>query len=491
MRWETTPAEAIQAIIDDALRGELSEEQVHELQRLGGPEAVVLALMAATKRIAAQDARIADLLSQLDRRLAPDPATPSAMVPVYQKPTTPRRRKRPGARKGHPGSRRPTPERIDQRKEHRLECCPHCRGRLQRCNRTRTRIVEDIPEEIQPIVTEHTIHRDYCPACKKHVEPVVDEALPKAAVGHRLVALTAWFHYGLGVTIDQVVSILSHHLHARLSPGGLVSIWRRTAEILTEWYEQIGREARESSHLHADETGWRVSGKTHWLWCFANSGVCYYMIDRSRGSPALHRFFTESFRGVLIHDFWAAYESVWAEDRQYCLVHLLRELEKVDQTNSSIPWRRFAKKLRRLVRDGIRLRKRSDFGPELYRRRIVLIDRRLNGLAWKSYDDADAARIAKRLDRHVDHIFTFLDRPEIPWENNLAERMLRPAVILRKNSQSNRSEKGAAVQSILMSVYQTLRLRGQSPTKTIADALKTYVATGRLPPLPANIVADG
>jgi len=54
----------------------------------------------------------------------------------------------------------------------------------------------------------------------------------------------------------------------------------------------------------------------------------------------------------------------------------------------------------------------------------------------------------------------------------------------RKNSQSNRSDRGAATQAVLMSVYRTLRLRGLNPTKTIADALKTYLLTGRLPALP-------
>ncbi len=58
------------------------------------------------------------------------------------------------------------------------------------------------------------------------------------------------------------------------------------------------------------------------------------------------------------------------------------------------------------------------------------------------------------------------------------------AVILRKNSQSNRSDRGAATQAVLMSVYRTLRLRGLNPTKTLADALRTYLLTGRLPALP-------
>ena len=67
------------------------------------------------------------------------------------------------------------------------------------------------------------------------------------------------------------------------------------------------------------------------------------MIDRCRGSPALRKFFTDVFEGVLITDFWAPYESVWARDRQYRLVHLLRELQKVDLRNESAEWRAFAK----------------------------------------------------------------------------------------------------------------------------------------------------
>jgi hypothetical protein len=78
------------------------------------------------------------------------------------------------------------------------------------------------------------------------------------------------------------------------------------------------------------------------------------------------RFFIDAFDGVLVHDFWAAYDAIEAADHQCCLAHLPRELEKVDLTNGSALWKAFAKKLRRLVRDGIRLRKRADFDPARY-----------------------------------------------------------------------------------------------------------------------------
>ena len=143
------------------------------------------------------------------------------------------------------------------------------------------------------------------------------------------------------------------------------------------------------------------------------------------------------------------------------------------------------------MRDGIRLRKRRDFSPERYRSRILLIDRRLMELAQAGYTDPDARRLAQRLLRHCDELFTFLDYPEVPPDNNLAERMLRPAVVLRKASQSNRSEKGAATQAILMSVYRTLKLRSHDPIDTLVSALRTYVTTGQLPPLPGPTTTDG
>ena len=472
----------IQTLVAAALDGTLTERQAEQLAGVNG-ELAKLAWMAAARRIA-------ELLAGTQGPPKLDPATPSGQRPVYAKPPAPKRRGKPGAKPGHVGARRPAPKRIDERKEHRLECCPCCGGSLQRCSRTRTRTIEDFLKDLRAVVTEHTVHRDYCPACRKHVEPVVPDAMPKAAIGHRAVALSSWLHYGLGLSIDQVRELAFCQFQTHLSAGGLVAAWQRLAEVLEPWYVQIGEQARASAVLHADETGWRMNGRTWWLWCFANRACCYYLLDPSRGSPALEKFFAEAFDGVLVTDFWAAYHA-FATERQCCLVHLLRELEKVDQTNPSGEWKAFAKQLRRLVRDGIRLRKRADFTPGKYASRIVRIDRRLVALSQAAYADADAARLARRLRRHVDELFTFLDCPEVPFENNLAERMIRPAVILRKISQCNRSEKGAAVQAVLMSVYRTLKVRGHDPLATMDSALRTYLATGQLPPLPIESIADG
>jgi hypothetical protein len=470
-------------LIEQAVGGRLTEPQADELFALG-PEVAKLALLLAAKRIAELQGALAVAGPQ-------SPSTPSGQKPLYVKPPAPKRKGKPGARKGHPGSHRPPPEHIDRREEHRLEVCPHCGGPLKRSKRNRTRTVEDILKDLRTEATEHTIYRDYCPTCKKHVEPVVPDALPNATLGNNLVALTAFLHYGIGVTTAQVRDLVGCHLHTRITDGGLISCWHRLGEILTPWCQEIAQAARFSAVLNADETGWRVNGATRWLWCFASKDACYYLIDPSRGTPALEKFFVEAFDGVLVHDFWAAYNHVLAGEHQCCLAHLLRELEKVDLTNDSAAWKAFAKKLRRLIRDGIRLRKRADFDPQRYGGLIRRIDRRLLDLARGTYGDADADRLAKRLLKHCDSLFTFLDHPAVPYDNNHGERMIRPAVIIRKNSQSNRSDKGAATQGILMSIFRTLKLRLLDPVATVACALRTYLTTGQLPSLPVESVADG
>jgi transposase len=453
----------------------LTVEEVREIYALG-EEAVIFAMLELAGQLRRAEGRGAAVSS---------PATPSGMRPIYQKPPTTKRRKKPGRKAGHAGSRRPPPERIDERKEHRAECCPHCHGALKRCAETRTRYTEDIPAGIQPVVTEHTIHRDWCPHCKKSVEPRVPDALPGGQIGNRVVVLSSWLHYGLGTTLSQIVEVFNQHLHFPVTPGGLVQQWYRLQELLFPWYEQIQAEALNSAVLHADETGWRVNGKGHWLWCFTTPKLTYYLIDRQRGRPVVARFFRQEFAGVLVSDFWAAYNAVVCSARQTCLAHLLRDLEHVEQYKHPGPeWPAFAKKLRRLLGDAMRLKRRAAVPAEEFPSRRQALETRLDALVATSWKDPQARRLIKRLRRHRHDLLTFLDHADVPFDNNAGERAIRPAVVIRKNSYCNRSQRGADTQAVLMSIYRTLKQRGHDPLATITQALTDYLRTGTLPPLP-------
>ncbi len=413
------------------------------------------------------------------------PSTPSGMKAPYEKPPPGRRPRKPGRKQGHSGSRRGAPAKIDDHKEHTLGACPGCGGQVsEKLVRRRKRIIEDIPE-IAPLVTEHTICGYWCRHCEKIVEPVVPDALPGSSIGNSLLALTAWLHYGVGMTLSQTLLLLNCHLKFTLSQGGLVQMWYRLQEILYPWYEQIGADVKASGVVCADETGWRVSGLLHWLWCFTSQTATYYMIDRSRGELALKKFFTEAFAGILITDFWRVYDRVVAAAKQKCFVHLFRELKKIDIRNHSPDWKDFRKTLKRLMRDAMRLSKREEISDAEYDSRRARLKTRLDRIIAQPWKDADAKRLANRLLRHRAELFTFLDHEGVPADNNGGEREIRPAVIIRKNSFCNRSERGANTQAVMMSIYRTLKLRGYDPIQTVAQALREYLKTGKLPPLPA------
>lgn len=463
----------------------LTEAQAREIYAQG-EEAVVFALLQMAQELAKNTAGSAATSHNT-------PATPSGMKPPYAKPTTSSRgRQRPGRKEGHSGSHRVKPDRIDNYETHRAEVCPDCGGPLCRCAETRTRYLEDIPE-VQPVVTAQTIHRDWCPKCRKKVEPRITTALPGSTLGNRLLVLTAWLHYALGNTLAQIVEVFNFHLQMKITAGGLIQMWYRLAKLFYPWYQQIQQEALHSAVLHADESGWRVNGQTHWLWCFANSTLSYFMIDRSRGHPALRKFFTQEFGGVLVSDFWGAYNAVVCALRQTCLVHLLRELAHTEKYKSpGAHWPAFAKKLRRLLGDAIRLwRSKDELPPATYASRRERLTARLAELLETPWQDSHAKRLSKRLRRHRSDLFTFLEQPNVPFDNNLAERSIRPAVIIRKNSYGNRSDQGADVQAIMMSVFFTLKKRGHNPVSAMHNALTTYLKTGQLPPLPPNATAIG
>jgi hypothetical protein len=427
-----------------------------------GREAVVFALLTLAKHLADRQA----LATQ------PDPSAPSAQTPPYLKPTRSGKTKPRGGQPGHVGQRRPTPIRIDRREKHTLSACPSCQGPVSPCRSSRTRIVEDIPDDIQPVVTEHTIHRYWCSQCQKHVEPTVPDALPGSQIGSRVVVLSAFLHYLLGTTLAQIIDVFNFHLHFKLTAGGLVQMWQRLRDILFAWYLEIQEQALGSAVLHADETGWRVNGKTHWLWCFTTPHLTFYIIDRCRGSPTLKKFFQREFAGVLVTDFWGAYNAVVCAHKQKCLPHLLRDLKRTTHYHKpGGDWPAFAKKLKRLIRDALRLSKmRSQLSKRRFARRCERLKQRLHELVQQPWEQKHARRLVKRLRRHEHELFTFLEHPEVPSDNNHAERTLRPAVIMRKNSYANGSEDGAETQAVLMSVFRTLKQRGHHPVATVCQS---------------------
>ena len=401
------------------------------------------------------------------------PTTPSGMTPVYLKPKASRRRKKPGRKPGHPGACRPPPEHIDDTCEHRLKSCPHCGTAVDKPIREHTRLIEDIPKVV-PLVTAHTIHGYWCGHCKTIVTPKLSAALPRSRLGLHLVVYSAWLHYLVGVSVGNCVKIAAVSWGFQVSPGGLTLAWKNLATLLQGQYDAIGRTIRHSAVLHADETGWRINGVTCWLWAFATRQYCYYLIDPRRGAAVVKQVLGALFPGILITDFWGAYNAIEALAKQRCYFHMFTELIKVDKLNPSATWKRFRKKLSRFLKDAVRLgEQRQKHCAPIYARRKAALHKRLDELIAAAFDDADARRLIKRLRRHRGELLTFLDHEGVSPYNNHAEQQMRTAVHTRKVSQQNRSQEGAKTHAIFLSLFRSAQLQKLNPVEYVLQMART------------------
>ena len=231
------------------------------------------------------------------------------------------------------------------------------------------------------------------------------------------------------------------------------------AESYMPTYRSILRELTNGAVVHADETKGVVSGSGHYVWVFANLTTVAYVYSESRESAILYDVLG-GFSGVLVSDFYAAYNSVPCA-QQKCLIHLMRDINEDFHRNPfDDELREIARRFGKLLRDivgtidthGLKARhmdkhKRSAAG---------FIE---DVVAMKCATEA-AQALSKRIQKNRDKLFiTFLDYDGVPWNNNNAEHAVRAFTRIR-NTICTSTPKGHREYATLLSIQQTLRCRG-------------------------------
>jgi transposase len=354
-----------------------------------------------------------------------------------------KRRMRPGQKLGHVGVTRPVPDHIDEVLEQALCECPQCRHPLSESIEVLEQIQEDlIPAHVR--VRKYRRHRYYCSGCQKMVTaPYHPQQVPRGHLGASVLIQAAILKYYHCLPYEKIAELFRDMGGLTVSPGGLSQALARVSEWLGVEKKILLTAIRGSPQVHADETGWRLDGKKSWVWAFVNERLAYYEVNRSRGRKVVRNVLTDSFKGVLITDFYGVYFNL-PYRKQKCLVHLLREFHDCAKRDDSEEYQFNYKKIKRLINDALRLRDRRDqLGKTAYLRRVVDIKQRLFDFMMSPYKNKNLQRLSKRFNKFWLDMFTFLQDPAVAWNNNLAERMIRPNVIYRNRSFGNRSDHGA------------------------------------------------
>lgn len=384
--------------------------------------------------------------------------------------TKKRRKKRPGRKAGHVGITRHAPEHIDEVIEETLNECPQCHHSLGEA----VEIKEDIQEDIIPArvhVRKYRRHVYCCEHCMKKVSAWYHpEHVPDGYLGANVLIQAAILKYHHCLPYRKICELFQEMAGLTVSPGGISQALARVSQWLGVEKEQLLEAIRGSPQLHVDETGWRLDGKRSWVWALVNERLAYYHVDRSRGRKVLKDLLGQGFKGTLISDFFSVYLNL-PYRMQKCLVHLLREFYECARTDRSEEFLRAYRKIKRLINDARGLREKHDQIPSgEYARLRFRLEERLFDFTTAIYTNKNLKRLSKRFVRSWLDMFRFLKDPTLDWNNNLAERMIRPNVIYRNRSFGNRSDRGAEAHGTIMSLLQTLRLQGKNVTENLRMA---------------------
>ena len=371
-------------------------------------------------------------------------------VPDFIKKDVKQEPKQSGQKYGHKGYSRRIPERIDEVKEHKLESCPICGEPVSDTQEIRERIVEDI-EQPKTKNTKHLIHRCYCKKCDKIVEPEIEDALPNARFGLRLMMLVMILKLDSRIPSNKIVSLLSSVFQIKISDGEIYSILNQLSEAFGGYYNRLEQKIRESLVKHVDETGWRINGKNNWLWIFINDEIALYLVRKRRNHKVPYELLGNQEGKTIVSDRLISYDELQKKsgcDHQICWTHLLRNSKDLAEHYQE------AKYIHKRIKFIYRKAKKGERKDKL----LQWIDK----ITERTYKHLEVYKFVKSVCRkHRGNLFRFVGDQKVGSTNNLAEQGIRPVVVIRKISGGSRSNNGAETTCRLLSVLQTAKIQSR------------------------------
>lgn len=393
-------------------------------------------------------------------------STPSAKLPV--KPDRKEQRKPKGAKRGHKGAGRKGFEasQADQVVELAPEDggrCPDCGRPLEEKGTENRFVLESAPVKASRIL--YRLRKRYCPDCKKVFLPAVPGVLPRSLYGNQLIATAAVMHYLHGIPMGRLCE------QTQLGPGSLVEIFHRLARLFEKVPSELIQQYRLSAVKHADETGWRTDGKNGYVWLFATDSLSIFQFRKNRCAEVPKSVFgPKPLPGVLVVDRYAGYNKAPCAI-QSCYAHLLREVQDLEKEfPDSGEVKSFVSALAPLLTLAMGLRTQA-ISQKRFRSQATKIKAQILDTVNQPAQHLGIRRIQDIFREKADRMYHWADSRDVPAENNLAERDLRPTVIARKTSFGSQSDAGAHTRGVLMSVLYCLKKRGADVASTLKAVL--------------------
>ena len=366
---------------------------------------------------------------------------------------------------GRQGGGRPLSRTPDETVTAKPSFCMHCRtpfadsdhvlhGRYDKV---------DIPP-VRPVVTRVEHYAGRCRCCGGITLAPVPEGLEQGSpFSLNIMALAIYLRFTHAISYQRLSQLFLNLFALEISEGALDAMFRRAAPCFDNEVAAILTRLRRARVVCSDETTVRVDGVTHWNWVFQNEDVVIHVIRNSRGAGVVSEVLAGHRPQLWVSDLFSAQQG-HAELWQVCLAHQLRDCQFAIDAGDTV----FAPRMKALLLRAAVLGRRSKTLAQSTRNyHLRRLNDELNRVMALAPDNPHGKRLRKRYHKVRSHLFTFLEHPEVPPDNNGSERELRPTATYRKVTGGFRSNWGADLFAAVRSVVGTAARHGADAYQAI------------------------
>ena len=345
----------------------------------------------------------------------------------------------------------------------------------------------DIIEVLVKAHVRRVKRKKYRRTCNCQSQPIIltapqaSKILSKSHLGN-----SVWVHFLLqkywhGLPLHRTIRGLSSHGLA-ISAGSIIWGFMRLLILFRIVYQKIVEKSLQDKHWHADETGWKVfealEGKANnrwFLWVFRSSSTSVFVLDPSRAAKVVEEFFGDDSKGIISCDRYRAYFCFVSKSNErflvaYFWVHVRRDFLALAKDwpiyeSWGMDWVQEIRHLYHL--NDLRIKQQNgqqflECQKNLEKGISAFKNKANKQLADKKLSEP-CRKVLESLNRHWHGLTTFLKHPEVPMDNNTAERELRGGAVGRKNYYGSGSIESAEFTAIMFTIIQTLLIWGINP----------------------------
>jgi transposase len=380
------------------------------------------------------------------------------------------------------------PHQVVMHDPHECAGCGRGLDGIESSGDERRRQVVDVPP-LALQVTEHRARTKKCEGCGHSTMATFPEEASVAGMsyGPRIKALGVYLMCYQLLPYERTRELLLD-LFGAPAPGvgTLHAAMRKSSEGLGLVEERIKEGLRRARVVNFDETGLRVDDKRMWVHVSSTGSLTHYAVHPKRGSKATDEIgILPLFRGVAVHDGWAAYRNYEGCEHALCNAHHIRELTFVEEEHEQ----EWAGKMKRLLVEMERavFEAASKGESSLSRERVLALERRYGELLVAGHEanpvlakrrgkkgpakKSKGKNLVERLENQRGWVLRFMRDFRVPFDNNQAERDVRMVKVRQKISGCFRTVGGAEAFLRIRGYISTVRKQGENVLASLEGVL--------------------